>query len=203
MILRFRRMIVRVRRMIFRVRRTILRVRRIIIRVRQMIGRNRKIIGKSHFLAKTARKRQKRVFLGLPPAWLYKKRHRADGCRMAWPLKLAHGFNHGSQVQTEPGSAGTKSPCGRPPRDFNPLGKEKAAEGRRTPRRWRAAPNARRTRSVLECASPLALWVRRGNWPSPVRGEIFVESPSIMFSSSVRSDICFYAAPDGAGGYCG
>jgi hypothetical protein len=33
----------------------------------------------------------------------------------------------------------------------------KAAEGRRSPKRWRAAPEVRRTRSVLECASPLAL----------------------------------------------
>ena len=75
---------------------------------------------------------------------------------------------------------------------------KKAAEDRRTPKRWRAERSARRTRSVWECASPLALWGAAGNWPSPGKGEIFVEPPAIMFSSSVRSDICFYAAPDGA-----
>jgi len=38
----------------------------------------------------------------------------------------------------------------------------KAVEGHRSPRRWRVGrwlPNAR---SVLECASPLALWAQRG-----------------------------------------
>ena len=34
----------------------------------------------------------------------------------------------------------------------------KAAEGRRSPRRWRVGRAARMARSVLECASPLALW---------------------------------------------
>jgi len=34
----------------------------------------------------------------------------------------------------------------------------KAAEGRYSPRRWRVGRAARMARSVLECASPLALW---------------------------------------------
>jgi len=35
----------------------------------------------------------------------------------------------------------------------------KAAEGRRTPRRWRESGRLPTTRNVLECASPLALVV--------------------------------------------
>lgn len=34
----------------------------------------------------------------------------------------------------------------------------KAVEGWRNPRRWRAGDDARNSRSVLDCASPLALW---------------------------------------------
>jgi hypothetical protein len=35
---------------------------------------------------------------------------------------------------------------------------EKAVEGHRSPRRWRVADAHRTAQSVLECASPLALW---------------------------------------------
>jgi len=34
----------------------------------------------------------------------------------------------------------------------------KAAEGRRSPRRWRVDRGFPQARSVLDCASPLALW---------------------------------------------
>ena len=34
----------------------------------------------------------------------------------------------------------------------------KAVEGHRSPRRWRVHGDARLARSVLECASPMALW---------------------------------------------
>ena len=67
-------------------------------------------------------------------------------------------------------------------------------------RRWRIAG---REQSVLESARPLALWVRRGIWPNPVRGGIFVASPAIRFFSSVRSGIKTDVAPDGAFDLCG
>jgi hypothetical protein len=44
---------------------------------------------------------------------------------------------------------------------------KKAAEGRRSPRRWRDLLRLPITRSVLDCASPLALW---GAWPAQNSG---------------------------------
>ena len=35
---------------------------------------------------------------------------------------------------------------------------KKAVEGHRSPKRWRVTNDERTLRSVLECASPLALW---------------------------------------------
>jgi len=38
----------------------------------------------------------------------------------------------------------------------------KAVEDHRSPKRWRVHEDTRNPRSVLECASPLALWAQRG-----------------------------------------
>jgi hypothetical protein len=97
------------------VRRMVLGVPGIIPGNRKMIPRTRGIVWRSRFFIKKARKRQNRVVLDVPTIQPCKKRHRADGSVLAWPLKIAHGFNRGSQVQPKPSPAGTKDPCRRPP----------------------------------------------------------------------------------------
>ena len=74
-------------------------------------------------------------------------------------------------------------------------------EGHRTPGRWRAARRPRTSRSVLECACPLALWEKcekqgavrprqslgEAVVRSPVRGGIFVASMFIVEASPVEA----------------